>query len=361
MDRSLSPVSASTPAPSSPATKTVSFASTPLPPANSLPTSSTATLAENGELSMGSTSASTSATPSSTQSSSSAVTRGSFPEKPTPKRRRSSIKQGVQMPYKPPKEYYTHSDPLLRRLRLRNGFGTMVNLEQEFRDTKVVLFFFAATWRGSSSDPFEAVQTFQRRFPHQCKVVYVSVDDTLQAYEQNTRQKPWLSMEWNDGSNLPSASPDSAELPPPLEPYLLAGDPDLEEDLSHSDSTGSVYLRPYSRVHLADKWTVLGVPNLVVYHVGKREVLSYHARFELLREGKMIATWDRWSKGEKVTFGVHELVYALRHTILIGVIALVYLSLVRSGRMPNYVQEWSQGFAKGWMDKGVGGPGSLEL
>jgi len=46
------------------------------------------------------------------------------------------------MPYKPPSEYYTHRDPLLRRLRLRNGFGTMVDLEKEFRDTKVVLFFF---------------------------------------------------------------------------------------------------------------------------------------------------------------------------------------------------------------------------
>lgn len=268
------------------------------------------------------------------------------------------------MPYKPPKEYYSHPDPLLRRLRLRNGFGTLVNLEQEFRDTKVVLFFFGATWRGSSQDPFSAVANFSKRYPHQLKVVFVSIDETERAYEQNTRQKPWLSMEWNDGSNVSThlateASPLPAS-PDPLEPFLLAGDPDLEEDLSESDTTGSVYLRPYSRVYLADKWTVLGVPNLVVYHVPSQQVLSYHARFELLRESQLMATWDKWSRGEKITFGVNDLVYALRWTILFGVVASIYLFLVHTNQMPNYIADWSGGFAQGYLGNSASRKAAVE-
>ncbi|GAA5858782.1 hypothetical protein JCM5353_004931, partial [Sporobolomyces roseus] len=219
--------------PSSPATKTVSFASSHQDPSpSSQPSSSTS-------LGLSSPSSTSTRVPSPPPSSTSASTSSSSNSaRPQPKRRRSSIKQGLQMPYKPPSEYYTHRDPLLRRLRLRNGFGTMVDLEKEFRDTKVVLFFFGATWRGSSNEPFELVANFQRRFPHQSKVVFVSIDDTLAAYDLNTKRKNWLSMEWNDGSTLgdPSSTTSSDEpLPsPPLEPFLLAGDPDLEEDTSLS-------------------------------------------------------------------------------------------------------------------------------
>jgi len=99
-------------------------------------------------------------------------------------------------------------------------------------------------------------------------------------------------------------SPASPEASSPLEPYLLAGDPDLEEVVHETDPAGALYLRPFSRVYLADKWTVLGVPNVVVYHVESQKVLTYHARFDLLKEGKADSTWDKWSKGEKVEFGV---------------------------------------------------------
>lgn len=46
------------------------------------------------------------------------------------------------MPYRPEKQYYSHPDPLLRRLRLRNGYGKEVDLEREFKDAKLVLFLF---------------------------------------------------------------------------------------------------------------------------------------------------------------------------------------------------------------------------
>lgn len=90
----------------------------------------------------------------------------------------------------------------------------------------------------------------------------------------------------------------------PLEPFLLAGDPDLEDEVHHSDPKGELYLRPYSRVYLAEKWDVLGVPNLVVYHLPTRTILTQHARFDLLKENKIESTWQKWSEGEKIEFGV---------------------------------------------------------
>lgn len=122
------------------------------------------------------------------------------------------------MPYVPPKQLYSHRDPLLRRLRLCDPYGEPVDLDREFREAKVVLFFFgcgalfcpdsavprltrptslpcSATWRNSSREPFDLVGSFARRHPHQLKVVYVSVDQNEAAYEANTRNKPWLSME----------------------------------------------------------------------------------------------------------------------------------------------------------------------
>lgn len=103
-------------------------------------------------------------------------------------------------------------------------------------------------------------------------------------------------MEWNDCSN---ESTDSGD-PEPDEPFLLAGDDDLEEETSVSDTDGTLYLRPFSRVFLAEKLQVLGVPNLAVYHVGKREMLTTHARLDLLRPSRADDTLERWERGEKI-------------------------------------------------------------
>lgn len=62
--------------------------------------------------------------------------------RPPIKRRRSSLKQGIQMPSLPPKEYYQHTDPLLRRLRLNDSRGNRVDLQREFKECTLVLFVF---------------------------------------------------------------------------------------------------------------------------------------------------------------------------------------------------------------------------
>ncbi|GAA5916603.1 hypothetical protein JCM6882_009171 [Rhodosporidiobolus microsporus] len=270
-------------------------------------------------------------------------------DRPTPKRRRSSLKSGIAMPYRPSPALYQHPDPILRRLRLRDGWGNEVDLQKEFKEAKVVLFFFGATWPGSLPEPFDLVRSFAAAHPHQCKVVYVSVDSSEEAYEANTRQKPWLSMEWNDGSNTAEDS-SSSPLSKPLEPFLLAGDPDLEEDLSLSTpAQPELYLRPYSRVYLADKWTVLGVPNLVVYHPPSRKVLSYHARFEMLKQGRSEKAWEKWSRGEKVEFGAGDFLYAIRYSLSAAVLAAAYLAAVRAGVIPDLVGNATQAVTRSYL------------
>lgn len=133
--------------PNSPPTKTVSFASSP----HTSTFSSTDQPSTSSSSSASSSSSTTllngidSSTSLSTSQQQLPITTVETSRPSGPKRRRSSIKQGLQMPYKPPQEVYTHRDPLLRRLRLRNGFGSPVSLEKEFgRDAKLVLFFFGS-------------------------------------------------------------------------------------------------------------------------------------------------------------------------------------------------------------------------
>lgn len=107
------PLDSASAAPTSPQQKSVSFDEVPAPPSSS----------------------SSAAGPSSSQPSQA---------RPANKRRRSSLKQGIAMPYVPPKELYSHRDPLLRRLRLRDPYGKPVDLDREFKEAKVVLFFFGS-------------------------------------------------------------------------------------------------------------------------------------------------------------------------------------------------------------------------
>lgn len=144
----------------------------------------------------------------------------------------------------------------------------------------------------------------------ECRVVYVSVDSTHAQFQANTRGRNFLAMEWHDGSNLSTDSSDvpvpspasAAAAPSASEPFLLAGDRDLEDEVHHADLPGTLYLRPYSRVYLAEKLQVLGVPNLAVYHLPTRRLLTAHAKIERLAEkrGGGRVDWEHWERGEKV-------------------------------------------------------------
>ena len=74
-----------------------------------------------------------------------------------------AIKQQVSL--LPPAERYQHPDPLLRRLRLRDGHGEPVNLRQMFSDTKLVLFYFSSQWNAQENRGCHRVRVF-RVTPH---------------------------------------------------------------------------------------------------------------------------------------------------------------------------------------------------
>lgn len=113
-------------------------------------------------------------------------------------------------------------------------------------------------------------------------------------------------MVWNDGSSLPDSTPPSpASDQEPEEPqlhnsenFLLASEPDIDEALSHTDTSGEAYLRPFSRVHLAAKLNILAAPTLCVYSVEKKKMLDWNVRISRLQEGSRNETWERWEKGE---------------------------------------------------------------
>ncbi|GAA98400.1 uncharacterized protein L969DRAFT_332827 [Mixia osmundae IAM 14324] len=237
----------------------------------------------------------------------------------------------------PPKELYSHPDPLLRRLRLRDGYGKEVNLKSAFRDCIAVAFYFDASWgrRGAMSTFASDVIRLTRVSPHRLKVVYVSIDTTEESYESNSLARGWLSMEWNDGSNLAVGQHEDAVDPINLsrgEDFLLAGEVDTEDHLGDDDDQNEeLYTRPYARVHLAAKWMVLGIPQLVVYHIPSRKILSRHVRPRQIDKDRVEQTVNRWLSGETNDAVFMEVVHQLKYTFALLILAVLYVLWVRSG------------------------------
>ena len=95
--------------------------------------------------------------PSSAEGRSSAASPRVSPTPPKPSLKANMSKGSAKVP----PELYTHSDPILRRLRLQNGHGEAVNLQKEFRDCEVVCFVFGSEWartRGQLTDFYTVCQ-----------------------------------------------------------------------------------------------------------------------------------------------------------------------------------------------------------
>lgn len=169
--------------------------------------------------------------------------------------------------------------------------------------------------------------------------------------------QPWVSMVWNDGSSLPSDrqpnsstlkkdssavqddSDDSDDALPALynnEDFLLATEADIDESLSRSDTSGTAYLRPFSRVHLAAKLNIIAAPTLCVYHIEKQKMLDWNVRMARLGKTRRQDTWERWLRGEgpqALSFG--EAMQRKPITFAICGLAIVYWLLVYFGG-PEY-------------------------
>lgn len=59
---------------------------------------------------------------------------------------------------RPDAELYQCQDPLLRRLRLYDGHGRPASLRKEFRDTKVVGFYFGSQLAGKAAKEYHKVR-----------------------------------------------------------------------------------------------------------------------------------------------------------------------------------------------------------
>ncbi|PWN52438.1 hypothetical protein IE53DRAFT_282913 [Violaceomyces palustris] len=229
-----------------------------------------------------------------------------------------ALKPGTERKRLPPPEQYQHPDPLIRRLRLVDGHGKPVNLKKAFRETKVVGFYFSSQWAGQPLKEYHrTISEFCQKHPHEFKAIYVSVDVDEQWYKAGVRDKPWISMVWNDGSSLPaersdaatgasssSSSPGNSDSDPSVfalynnEDFLLANESDIDESLSHTDKSGEAYLRPFSRVHLAAKLNIIAAPTLCIYHLESGKMLEWNVRMGRLAPGRVNETWERWVRGE---------------------------------------------------------------
>ncbi|PWZ02211.1 hypothetical protein BCV70DRAFT_186171 [Testicularia cyperi] len=254
---------------------------------------------------------------------------------------KSAMKPGRDRKRLPPPEQYQHPDPLLRRLRLVDAHGVPVDLRREFRDTKVVGFYFASQWAGQPLKEYhQAISDFCRAHPHEFKAIYVSVDVDEQWYKAGVKDKPWISMVWNDGSSMPTERTDrTASLPngdldelPRLynnEDFLLANESDIDESLSHTDKSGEAYLRPFSRVHLAAKLNIIAAPTLCIYHLETGKMLEWNVRMGRLASHRSKETWIRWQNAEKAaSFGLLDVLQAAPYTFLIALVAVIYLAVV---------------------------------
>ncbi|CAO1620816.1 unnamed protein product [Jaminaea pallidilutea] len=278
----------------------------------------------------------------------------------------------------PPQEQYQHPDPLIRRLRLVDGRGKPIDLQKYFRDCKVLALYFSSQWAGMPLKEYQKIITdFQSKHPHEFKVVYVSVDVDEEWYKAGVEGKPWVSMVWNDGSSLPSERSDytastgfgsnlkassaadrrsgaassgsddgssgvntpltpSEPLPPVKlhneEDFLLAGEIDIDSSLSLTDTAGTSYLRPYSRVHLASKLDILAAPTLAIYHVPTRRLIERNARMRRMQEHEGPETWARWSKGEGAGgLGLQDAIHSNRAMVLVALLSLGYFLMVKIG------------------------------
>ncbi|PKI83865.1 hypothetical protein MVES1_002314 [Malassezia vespertilionis] len=244
---------------------------------------------------------------------------------------KSALKRRNQ-PSLPPPALYQHADPLLRRLRLYDGYARPVNLKEAFRDTELVMFLFGSQWGADASKGTSSlVADLCREYVHKLKVIYISVDTDKKLYDQATYNKPWLSMEWHDGSSE-DAVKDADAADASNESFLLAGDVDLDEYVVHTDKSGNVYARPFSRVYMADKMQILMTPALAVYHVPTRKFLDRNVRISRLRMGRAKETIAGWLAGKpSLSFHVLDAVYLAPWTTVLVVLAIFYSLLLYFG------------------------------
>ncbi|PLW44811.1 hypothetical protein PCASD_07151 [Puccinia coronata f. sp. avenae] len=240
------------------------------------------------------------------------------------------------------KQSIPHTDPIISRLLLNDQFGKRIqDQKQLFRDCKVVGFLFSAIWKHDRNAFQSHVIELCRRNPHRFKCVYVSIDSSKEDFERSTRDKPWLHMVWEDGSNTEQKKLDKVEFITPLEHALL------KQILAGKEESNGAppeqQARPFSRVGLCAGLDVLFAPTLMVYHLESQTWLDRNVAHSAIgsRE-KREAALETWEKGESLSLSWTDILFGLKWAILVSAIGIGYFLLSRADPSYNIVHlvEW---------------------
>ncbi|CAH7677475.1 hypothetical protein BY996DRAFT_4582733 [Phakopsora pachyrhizi] len=240
-------------------------------------------------------------------------------------------------------------DPILCRLRLNDQFGNPIEDAQTFfRDCKVVGFFFGTIWKQQKSSFEGNVLEFCRRNPHRFKCIFISVDSSRKDFDQVVRDKPWIHMIWEDGSNEEendaSTKPKEQFLTPEDDALLKAI---LKDSVRYEDDS-----RPISRVGLCHLLNVFYSPTLKIYHLESKEWLDSKVRPETLNsDDNKQRAWEKWEKGGKTEMSFSEIFYSLRYLLIGILLAIGYFILIsfdESYKIVNLVEHYlNQNHMKG--------------
>ncbi|MBW0494070.1 hypothetical protein O181_033785 [Austropuccinia psidii MF-1] len=220
-----------------------------------------------------------------------------------------------------------HPDPVLSRLRLNDPFGKPIeNPKLFFRDCKVVGFLFANNWKYDPDSLQNRVIDLCRRNPHRFKCIFVSIDSNRQNFDSATKEKPWVNMIWEDGSNV-----EEGEEKGDLNNEFLSPEDDL--NLLKGILTGKINdqkdPRPISRVGLCSGLNIMFSPTLAIYHLESKTWLNLNVRNDLLKskERREVAL-ESWERGESLVMGWSDILWGLRWSLLLIVAALIYRTLL---------------------------------
>ncbi|POW09911.1 hypothetical protein PSHT_08892 [Puccinia striiformis] len=202
-----------------------------------------------------------------------------------------------------------HPDPILSRLLLNDQFGKPIqNPKLFFRDCKVVGFFFFINMEIRSRIIQQNVMELCNRNPHRFKCIYVSIDSTKQDFISATKDKPWINMIWDDGSNM-----ESEEKPKIIQKVDFITP--IEQDLIKKIIAGKLDIKQDSR---------------------------FFSRVGLCAGEKREIALETWEKGQRLTLSIMDILVGLRWAILISTVGIVYFILVRADDSYNLVHlvEW---------------------
>lgn len=230
-----------------------------------------------------------------------------------------------------------HPDPVLSRLRLNDQFGKPItDPKLFFRDCKVVGFFFSTLWKCNPDSFQNKVLELCNRNPHRFKCIYVSIDTSKEEFDLATKEKPWINMIWEDGSNVIEEGNLNQE------DNVKFMTPEDQESIEKIINGGGVTIkedsRAISRVGLCSGLNVMFTPSLAIYNLETKTWLEKNVSIRCITsKEKRENALETWERGERLGLSWMDIVIGFRWAILASLVGIVYTLLVQSDDSYNIV------------------------